>query len=77
MLGTENACSFQSLARYLSTDSHYLLQEARCREPSHEEDSDTVISFVVYCGQTYPTHAHVVSTFIILKGLHSRCVKAV
>ena len=50
MLGAENACSFQSLARYLSTDSHYLLQEARCREPSREEDSDTIVSFAVYCG---------------------------
>ena len=49
MLGTENACSFQTLARYLSTESQNMLQDTRCREPSIDEDGDTIVNFIVYC----------------------------
>ena len=51
-MGAENACSFQSLGYYLSTQSNYFVQDATCREPSAEDNSDTIVNFVVYCGQT-------------------------
>ena len=49
MLGTENACSFQTLAQYLSTASQHMLQGASCREPSNDEGGDTIVNFVVFC----------------------------
>lgn len=50
-MGMENACSFQSLGYYLSTGFNFFLQDATCRQPSAEDDSDrsTVVNFVVYC----------------------------
>ena len=49
-MGLENACSFQSLGYYLSTGSNIFLQDATCREPSAEDDSNTIANFIVYCG---------------------------
>jgi hypothetical protein len=49
-MGAENACSFQSLGYYLSTESNYFLQDATCTEPGAEDNSDTIVNFTVYCG---------------------------
>ena len=48
-LGSENACSFQSLLYYLTTGSQYLLESAVCRVFT-SEDAMTVVNFIAYCG---------------------------
>ena len=47
IFGPDNACSFQSLAYYLTTGSQYLLESSMCRVSDSE---DTIVNFAAYCG---------------------------